>query len=158
MKKVTILLICFFTGVFLFGQVSGDFIVTNGVLEGYRGKGGNVTIPDNITGIDAGAFSGNKDIVVVNIPSGVARVGAGAFRSCERLTAVTLMPGVTAIDEYAFASCKSLAAIVIPNSVTEIGTGAFALCTGLYAVTMYRKTKVATDAFEGAPVHIMYLD
>jgi hypothetical protein len=158
MKKSTVLLMCFFAGAVLFGQTGDDFTVINGVLEEYRGSGVNIVIPNNISMIGEGAFSGSKDLIVINIPAGVTRIGAGAFRGCERLTAVTLTPGVAVIDEYAFASCKSLAAVAIPGSVTAIGTGAFSLCTGLYAVTMSRKTKLDPDVFRGAPVRIMYID
>ncbi|GHV43190.1 hypothetical protein AGMMS49546_24250 [Spirochaetia bacterium] len=157
MKKFVVLLICF-TGALLFGQTDDDFTIENGELEEYRGAGGTVVIPGGISGIDEGAFSGNRDIVAVNIPAGVTHIGAYAFRGCERLTAVNLTPGLTAIGEYAFASCKSLAAITIPGSVTVIGAGAFSGCTGLYAVIMSRKTRLGRDVFKGAPVNILYID
>jgi hypothetical protein len=148
MKKVIVLLICFASCAFLFGQSD----------EEYQGTGGNVIIPNNITAIEDGAFSGNKSIVVVNIPARVTRIGMGAFRGCEALTAVTMLPGVTTIGEYAFASCKSLATVTIPSSVTDIGTGAFSGCVNLRAVIMSRKTRLAPDVFTGAPVNILYID
>ncbi|GHV61002.1 hypothetical protein AGMMS49587_03990 [Spirochaetia bacterium] len=149
MKKAIVLLICFASCVFLFGQSD---------TEEYRDMGGTVVIPNNIIELEDGAFSGNRNIVVVNIPAGVTRIGAGAFRGCERLTAVTMMSGVSIIGEYAFASCKSLTAIIIPVSVTDIGTGAFSGCATLRSVIMSRKTRLAPDVFKGAPVNILYID
>ncbi|GHT68544.1 hypothetical protein FACS1894110_16320 [Spirochaetia bacterium] len=154
MKRIIVLLIGISSGALLFGQTAEDFIINDWELE----DGGDVGIQNNITAIEDGAFSGNKNLVVVNIPYGVTRIGAGAFRGCEGLTIVSIAYGLIIIDEYAFASCKNLAAISIPPSVTYIGTGAFSGCVNLRAVSMSRKTQLAPDVFRGAPVNILYID
>ncbi|GHU55254.1 hypothetical protein FACS189442_2600 [Spirochaetia bacterium] len=154
MKKIIVLLICIGSGAFLFGQTAEDFIINDRELD----DDGDVSIQNNITGIEDGAFSGNKNLVVVNIPVGVTRIGAEAFRGCEGLVAVTMEKDLIIIEEYAFASCKSLAVIAIPESVTYIGTGAFSGCTALKVVSMSRKTRLGLDVFRGAPVNILYID
>ena len=57
-----------------------DFIVENGVLTGYRGKGGAVVIPD-----------------------GILSIGESAFSMCDTLTSVTLPSSVRCVERYAFA-------------------------------------------------------
>ena len=46
-------------------------------------------IPNTVTGIGEGAFSGCGSLTSVNIPSGVTRIGSGAFAGCSNLTSVT---------------------------------------------------------------------
>ena len=75
-----------------------DFIINKGILEKYRGSGGNVMIPDNVIGI-----------------------GESAFCDCETLISVTVPESVTYIESYAFSECKNLTKVELPNSVTHIG-------------------------------------
>ena len=72
-----------------------DFDIQNGVLKKYRGKGGDVTIPDGVTSI-----------------------GEKAFGLCASLTSVTIPDSVTSIGENAFALCASLTSVTIPGRAT----------------------------------------
>ena len=87
---------------------ASDFVINNGVLEKYTGKGGDVIIPEGVTSI-----------------------GNGAFASCFALTSVVIPEGVTSIGERAFHSCIKLTKASIPNSVSLIGFGAFTDCVEL---------------------------
>jgi hypothetical protein len=99
-----------------------DYIYTtnNGsiTITGYKGPGGDVTIPDTITGLP------------------VTRIGTNAFYNCFSLTGVTISDSVTNIGDGAFAGCYNLTSVTIPGSVTSIGYGAFDWCSSLTAITV----------------------
>ena len=73
-------------------------------------------------------------IVSYTIPDSVTSIGEGAFSGCTSLTSITLPEGVTSIGSYAFDDCTSLRSITIPDSVTSIGEGAFSGCTSLTGI------------------------
>ena len=72
-----------------------------------------------------------KDLV---IPNSVTSIGDGAFSGCSGLTSVTIPNSVTSIGQNTFYSCSGLTSVTIPNSVTSIGNGAFYGCTALMKV------------------------
>ncbi len=115
-----------------------------------EGKTGAYTIPNSVTEIGGGAFSGRTDLTDVVIPNSVTKIGNGAFRDCTSLTSVTIPDSVTEIGECAFWSCTGLTSVTIPDSVTEIGEHAFWSCTGLTSVTIPDSvTKIGESAFSG---------
>ena len=59
------------------------------------------------------------------IPNSVTSIGNGAFSGCTGLTSVTIPNSVTSIGSRAFEGCSGLTSVTIPNSVTSIGNGAF---------------------------------
>ena len=81
---------------------AGDFEIINGILVKYKGAGGDVVIPSNVTVIGEVAFSG-----------------------CSSLTSVSIPDSVTSIGDWAFSSCSSLTSVSIPDSVTALGPGRF---------------------------------
>jgi len=72
----------------------------------------SITIPDNVTEIENGAFSGCTSLAEINIPKNVTSIGEWAF----------YRTGLTKID--------------IPSSVTTIVNGAFLGCTSLTAINV----------------------
>ena len=48
-----------------------DFVIENGVLEKYKGPGGDVTIPEGVTEIGSSAFDGCKKLTI-HAPAGSA--------------------------------------------------------------------------------------
>ena len=70
------------------------------------------------------------------IPDGVTWIGGGAFSGCSNLTSITIPDGVTSIGNLAFKDCTSLASVTIPSSVTETGYCAFSGCTSLTAINV----------------------
>ena len=139
-------------------------IHSNGVITGYTGSGGDVTIPDvikgievtgiglyvfngctsltsiampnSVTSIEEGAFIGCTSLTSITIPSSVTRTGGHLFRDCTSLTSITIPSSMTYIGYYMFGGCTSLTSITIPNSVTSIGQGVFNGCTSLTNITI----------------------
>ncbi len=90
-----------------------------------------LVIPDNVTKIKYGAFSGCKGITEVVIPDGVTSIGNSAFEWCTNMTGITIPESVTYIGDYAFVECKNLTNINLPDAITSIGRYTFYNCLGL---------------------------
>jgi hypothetical protein len=82
----------------------------------------SVTIPDSVTNIGDDAFLGNE-LTTVNIPNSVTNVGDGAFEY-NKLTSITISTSMTHINSVVFAG-NQLSSVTIPNSVVSIGYRAF---------------------------------
>ena len=111
-----------------------DFIINNGTLVKYTGKGGNVVIPTGVKMIGEDAFFQNYSITSVSIPLGVTRIKDGAFYQCECMQSITIPNTVTVIEENAFWGCTALTQIKLPESVKTIGEYAFCECAKLRQV------------------------
>ena len=133
-----------------------DFEIKNGILKTYAGDGGEVTVPDGVTGMENGAFLGCRGLAdangmvivrnvlfdyygkggLVTIPDGVTSIGYEAFYHCRRLTGVIIPVGVTSIRDWAFSDCVSLTSVTIPDGVTSIGKETFYGCRRLTGMTV----------------------
>ena len=89
-----------------------------------------------VTGFDASAFRGKKEIKTVILPMYVTEIPDYAFEGCTNLEMV-IAYGVTKIGAYAFKDCENLgkfvnsagetefSAFMVDNLVTGLGEGAF---------------------------------
>ena len=111
------LLICTFTGtaVFAADSPSSFTIDTNGVLTGYTGAGGDVTIPDTVKIIGANAFDGCKTITSVTIPEGVTTIEKSAFVNCSNLASASFPSTLSSVEDAAFENCPKFADITVPE-------------------------------------------
>ena len=105
-------------------------------------------IPDRVTSIGDGAFSGCENLTGIDIPESVISIGAYAFSSCSSLTGIIIPDGVTSIGEGAFYRCDSLTSINIPDSVTSIAEECFSGCFSLTSVVIPDSvTSIGESAF-----------
>lgn len=152
---------------------SAGFIIENGELTGYTGSGGDITLPDTVTGIRDSVFSGNLSITSVTIPASVVSIGAGAFSGCSNLyhasvpsSVVNMGNGVFSgctslsdlqfsasvgmIPDMTFYGCASLPAITIPSTVSSIGGSAFENCSLISTIDIPAAVSSISDtAFSG---------
>ena len=105
---------------------------------------GAYSIPNNITKIIGGAFTG-RHLTSISIPNSVTSIGYGAFDGCHYLTSISIPNSVTSIGREAFKECSGLTSISIPNSVTSIGQGAFFDCSGLTSVSIPNSVTTIED-------------
>lgn len=120
----------------LYSDDAKNFIVLRGVLKNYTGKKTQLMIPETVSVIGDGVFSGNESIESVVIPEGVKRIGGKAFEGCRNLKDITIPESMEYIGDYAFSGCESLRKIVIPDRVTEMGEGVFSDCSVLSSVKL----------------------
>ena len=140
-------------------EVKSEFVISGRTLVAYKGKGGEVIIPDDegIMNIGAFAFShydldnekevekdedgnydfddkkeplGNKTVTSVVIPEGVETIEKYAFYNSEVLNEVVLPSTCTVINEYAFAGCEILENVNLDH-VNIISNYAFYNCESL---------------------------
>lgn len=73
----------------------------------------NHNIPDGVTCIIGGAFSGYSSLESIVIPDGVKTIEYSVFSGCTSLESIVIPDSVIAIDEWAFGGCYSLQSITI---------------------------------------------
>ena len=110
--------------------VMNDFVIENNVLTHYIGEGGDVVVPEGVTGIAGNAFNrtapGNNFNAVlrtIQLPSSLKTIGPNALCWCN-IKIIDIPEGVVSIGHKAFNKC-SLSEIRIPDSVYDIGSEAF---------------------------------
>ncbi len=113
-----------------------DFVIEDGVLFEYLGKGGEVIIPQGVSVISENAFRGNGSITGIVVPEGVTILGSMIFSWCSALTHVTLPKSLTAIGNLAFFGCGALKEISFPDSLQYIWDGAFMNCKDLTCISI----------------------
>ena len=100
------------------------FDIRCGVLEGYSGPGGAVTLPEGVKAVGRFAFHECGTLSVVTLPEGLTEIGAFAFCGCGGLREVRLPRSLLTIGEFAFAECHSLVKLSFPKGLREIGADA----------------------------------
>ena len=91
----------------------------------------NTEIPNSVTSVGDGAFSGCRNLTSVTIPDSVTSIGDWAFEDCDSLVTVVIPDSVTSIGDYAFSGCDGLTSVVIPDSVETMGEWVFSGCDSL---------------------------
>ena len=113
-----------------------------------------LVIPEGVTEIGAGAFSGSSLKEVV-LPSTLRKIGDSAFRGTQ-LTRLTLPEGITDIGSSAF-SGSSLKEVVLPSTLTQIGNSAFSgtQLTNMSVPSSVRE--IGSYAFNSTPLEVINL-
>ena len=119
------------------------------LLQYPGGRPGGYVIPDTVTEIGPGAFSGADKLTEVTIPGGVSSIGSRALRGNVGLTAIHVdqaNPYFESVDGILFSEDRSTLIqypagyqagdYAIPDSVGIVGSGSFYNCHGLSGVTI----------------------
>ena len=101
---------------------------------------GAYEIPDYITKINRGAFSGCSLSSVI-VPGSILEIPIGAFEYSEKLRTVTISEGIKTINNGAFQGCTTLESLYIPASVTYFGFGAISNCTNLTSIDVNQQNE-----------------
>ena len=123
------------------------YLIDNGVLLsananlGLQTENGVVTLPERVTEIGQGAFSGVTGLKEVIIPGTVKVIGMDAFSFNTSIKKITIEEGTLYIDAYAFRNAQ-IEEIIIPDSVVYIGQGAFTDCSKLTTVKLPENLEV----------------
>lgn len=104
------------------------------IVEKYNGTDEVVYVPSyavdecgtayQVTGIEAGAFQDNKNVVAVSLGGYVSEIPQEAFQNCTALENV-ICPAVTSIGDRAFQGCTSLNEFTVSKQITNLGENAF---------------------------------
>lgn len=89
----------------------------------------NSIIPESITKIGYGAFSGRVGLTNIEIPDSVQEIGAYAFSNCTDLEEIILPENIEYIEQSAFRN-SGLTSVVVPEKVRNLH-GVFLQCENL---------------------------
>ena len=135
---------------------SNPYEIKDGVLQSTGSNldlvasDGTLTIPENVTRIASGAFSGVEGLKTVIIPGSCETVGRDVFSYNKTLEKVVMQEGVKYIDPNAFYECTHLKEVVFPNSVIAIGGFAFSRCYALRKIELPDNiTELEQETFSG---------
>lgn len=132
--------------------VSGGILYSGDMTAVYRfppaASATEITLPDSVTTVMAGAFRDSANLTSVVMPS-VTTVEDGAFYGCSSLESAS-MPKAEQIGRAAFYGCNFID-IAFPASLNTIGDEAFAFCPRLTAADFAGDAPIAPDGiFYGA--------
>ena len=98
------------------------------------GKGGNYTVPENVTAINDSAFCNTK-IESVTIEGSLKSIGRNAFYGCRNLKSVYIDGEVDRVNDNAFAFCESLNEVEYEGE-PKFGKNVFYKCDKLNTTTI----------------------
>lgn len=134
-----------------------DFVVRDGVLQGYTGTRSIISVPDGVREIAAGAFA-QTGFTQITLPASLERIGDDAFREMPLLERVRIEDDpaagrasrMTWIGDNAFTRSMRLTQINLPDSIAHLGAAVFST-TSLAEVDLPAALTVVPDrAFSGA--------
>ena len=93
----------------------------------------SIVIPNTITEISAGAFSGCSQLRSIQLPNNLENIGAASFSGCTSLETIDIPATVKSFGSnsrygfvsYTFGGCSKLKTINIPSGVTTLYEGCF---------------------------------
>ena len=124
-------------------SVGPEFDVRNGILYGYYGLGGKVTIPKhlNVYYIYEEAFQNNNNITELEISAPCSEIQLSAFDHMTALERVILPDTVQFVETGAFRNCPKLTQVDLRSRDVTFNARCFEGCTSL----RYINNMVVTD-------------
>ena len=126
-----------------------DFVFDDkGVLTEYKGAGGTVVIPSDVTEIGDDVFKNNQTITAVEFPEGLKKIGSNAFSGCSGLEGELRLPdNLEIIGANAFYNCNNFTGkLIIPDKISQIPYGAFSGMKNVTGVVVGEKvTEICTN-------------
>lgn len=148
-----------------FGKHPHKFFLDGTVMLGYRGDGGDLVIPEEVTAIgradefdDGCCFRPLHPITSIAMSDNVEKIDCRfqipndhlykitlsknlkelscAFAHCGQLREISIPDGVTNLEERTFYRCRSLNTVRLPGKLEEIGEYAFSQCGSLRGVKL----------------------
>ena len=140
------------TEVFTLDNVEYTFLTEDresgpiGIIS-YKGKAGNIIIPDEIEGHKVGriaedAFADSRIVSVVI--EGDPVVGKGAFRNCVFLKTASL-DKVTFLHSEVFIGCESLTEVTLSSKLKELSASTFRGCSSLEEIALPSYLEILGD-------------
>lgn len=120
-----------------FTDSNTDKVIGSDAFKGFNGTNGlpkliSITLPNNLTAIEARAFEDCWYLTNFTVPNTVNTIGEAAFRNCRNLTQFVLTAtGVTEISDDTFSGCINLSQMSFNPLTTKIGDRAFQGCAAL---------------------------
>lgn len=140
---------------------SSDFVIKKDqdgdkYIAGYKGKGGDITIPKNVY-VGDDAFNGNMDITSITFPAdGYSYyVGKNAFANCANLEKI-VFKGDAYFGISAFANCVNLRTVEIKGTCLGISTYAFKQCELLEKFSIKKQVKGKDNTEVGIGYYAFY--
>ncbi len=129
-------------------ESNNGFAVAGDYLYKYVGKGGAITVPNNVKIIGSEAFALDSNITRAVIQDGVEKIMGGAFYRCENLQTVVVSGTVQSIGNQAFYGCKNLSRITFNEGLVSIGEKCFISCSKLnYIIIPSTVTQIGDMCF-----------
>ena len=109
-----------------------------------------VFVPEGVSEISRGAFSGCTSLRSISLPSTLRKIGDEAFNECVSLEGIEIPQGVDTIGENAFAKCNSLKSIDIPDSSSSYIKSLLEECPNVERVVLpYHISEIDVMWFKG---------
>lgn len=97
---------------------------------------GQISIPENVTGIGACAFQSCSLIKSIQFNRVLRVVGTNSFDGCYSLTSVNLPNSVKRINEYCFKDCRNIRSLHLGDRISLIEAFAFQGCRQIDKITI----------------------
>ena len=129
---------------------SGVLILGNTLVKAYPETNNlEYEIPNNVTKINPGAFSGHGKLTKITIPASVKTIGK-VFDGCSNLTTVTFSGDINSIGNDAFTGCSNLTTVTFEGDINSIGDRVFENCSSLNNINIPSSVNTwGKDIFSG---------
>ena len=126
-----------------------DFSFSGNIVTGYKGSGGDITIPTSYSKIEIKNGNSTRLYFFEGNDYSVTEIGSEAFSGKTSITSVTIPSQITKLGNFCFYNCSNLSSVAMSSTPTSIGQYAFS-GTNLSSLSsyMYNCTSLGSRCFE----------